>query len=145
MANSTIPFSVDGKRWRAMRKRRAFFFFFMSIVLTLVWAIIHYERPTFGGVVTEADGSTSPASPFGLVVLYGIASFFFYVHAFTTCVMIFTRWGRRVVHETQVMKIIIWAVISLVLASVFLLLPLLLHLSTALRDSERYLTSYNYT
>ena len=122
-----------------MRKRRAFFFFFLTIVLTLVWAIIHYERPIYGGVVTAADGSsyTSPSPSFYLVVLYGIASFFFYVHGFSTFVMIFTRWGRRVVHETQGMKIIVWAVVSLVLASIFLLLPLVLHLSTALRHSER--------
>ena len=126
-----------------MRKRRAFFFFFLTIILTLVWAIIHYERPIYGAVVTQADGSTSPSSPFGLVVLYGIASFFFYVHGCTTCLMIFTRWGRRVVHETQGMKIIIWAVVSLVLASIFLLLPLLLHLSTALRDSERYVKTHH--
>ena len=76
MPNNTVPSSVDEKRWRAKRKRRAFFFFFMTIILTLVWAIIHYERPIYGGVVTAADGSSysAPSPSFGLVVL---ASFFF--------------------------------------------------------------------
>lgn len=115
-------------KWRSLRKRRAFFFFFTNAILTLTWASIHYDEPR--GYENADSGKNYPAqglsqsAKFQLTLVYGLPSFFFYLHAVGCAIISFTQWGQRVIQETQGRKFCIWSAISMVLAALYLLIPL---------------------
>lgn len=116
-------------KWRSLRKRRTFFFFFTNAIATLAWAAIHYDGPL--GYQNEQIGKhylaedLSSSAKFKITLVYGLPSFFFYLHAVGCIIISFTQWGQRVIQESQGKKFCIWTAISLVLAALYLLIPLI--------------------
>ena len=116
-------------KWRSLRKRRVFFFFFVNVILTLAWAVVHYDEPH--GYTNADNGKNYPTHAmadgmhFQLVLLYGLPSFFFYLHAIGCFFISFTQWGQRVIQETQGRKFCIWSAVSLSLAAFYLEIPLI--------------------
>ena len=116
-------------KWRSLRKRRVFFFFFINVILTLAWAVVHYDEPN--GYVNADTGKVyanrrfSDGVIFQLILLYGLPSFFFYLHAIGCVFISFTSSGQRVIQETQGRKFCIWSAVSLCLAAFYLLIPLM--------------------
>ena len=92
-------------KWRSLRKRRVFFFFFINVILTLAWAVVHYDEPNGDANADTGEnytkGSFSDSMKFQLILLYGLPSFFFYLHAIGCVFISFTSWGQRVIQETQ--------------------------------------------
>ena len=152
--------TFEAYRWHALRKRREFFFFYTNVLLTLVWAAIHYDGPAAeqeNGVYHNAaatvvppgddnfyvvgSGSNSSGSsanvaspappaprswhPFAVLVLYGLAAFFYYLHGAVTLGILLSGAFRDVLHDTQGRKFVNASVLSLVVADFYVLLPLL--------------------
>lgn len=127
-------------KWRSLRKRRVFFFFLTNAILTLTWAVVHYDEPKgYENADTGKnypDQSLSVSTKFQITLMYGLPSFFFYLHAIGCVIISFTQWGQRVIQETQGRKFCIWSAISSVLAALFLLIPLMYRTPT-LSSSQR--------
>ena len=127
-------------KWRSLRKRRVFFFFFINVILTLAWAVVHYDEPNGDANADTGEnytkGSFSDSMKFQLILLYGLPSFFFYLHAIGCVFISFTSWGQRVIQETQGRKFCIWSAVSLCLAAFYLLIPLM-YRAPNLNSSQR--------
>jgi hypothetical protein len=116
-------------KWRSLRKRRFFFFVFTNAILTLAWAVVHYDEPK--GYSTADSGKNYPSknlsatARFQLTLMYGLPSFFFYLHGVGCLLISCTQRGQRIIQETQGKKFCIWSAMSMVLVALFLLIPLI--------------------
>ena len=147
-------------KWRSLRKRRFFFFVFTNAILTLSWAVVHYDEPK--GYSTADSGKNYPSknlsatARFQLTLMYGLPSFFFYLHGIGCLLISCTQRGQRIIQETQGKKFCIWSAMSMVLVALFLLIPLIYQaptLSSAQRmvraihsiaDSKRFHVKNNH-
>lgn len=135
LTHSLISFLPHYRKWRTLRKRRSFFFFFLNIILTLSWAIVHYDQPSGYNSGVLGNQSTNEQQ-FQLVFIYGLPSFFLYLHGAGCLFFVFTKWGQRMIHETQGKKFCAWCAISLVLSALYLEIPLM-YKSPILPDGQR--------
>lgn len=128
-------------KWRKLRGRRTFYFFFINVILALAWfTISNYDIPTNvdapGGNVKRRRTLDSPSSRANLDLMYGVPLFFQYLHVLTCALLLFTKWGGIVIHESQGRRLMLASVLSLVLVALYLLLPLMYNNPT-LSESQR--------
>lgn len=106
-------------KWRALYRRRLFFFCVLQAVLTLNWLtarrICHHTQSW-----NKSSHSTS-----GYRKFYEDLPILFYMsHSLLLAIVMFTRMGRSIVHESQGKRLCDWSAFSLILVLIYHLVPL---------------------
>lgn len=105
-------------KWRALHGRRLFFFCILQIVLIFSWLtirrIIHHQQ----------SWNTGDTSSTGYREFFEDVPILFYMsHGVLLIMVLFTKLGRNLIHESQGKRLCDWSAFSLVLALIFLLEP----------------------
>lgn len=90
----------------------------LCMLLTVVWAVI-YDQVTGNsdmiGLVSKNDSIRSKNQQ----LFESIPIIFFYLHGVSCIVLLFTRWGRAALHESQGKRYCQWCAFSLLLAAYY--------------------------
>lgn len=106
-------------KWRALYRRRVFFFCVLQAVLLLTWLTVRRISHHNQSWAKNGDATT------GYRKFYEDLPILFYIsHALLLATVLFTKIGRSIVHESQGKRLCDWSAFSLVLALIFLLVPL---------------------
>jgi hypothetical protein len=112
---SNYAFSVW--KWRALCHRRLFFFVALQFVLIFCWLNIRQ-------IVRDEDEFWSEGDT-GYRKFYKDVPVLFYItHAIFAGFVLFTQFGRKFINESQGRRICEWCAISLVIALIFLIVPM---------------------
>mgnify|MGYP000566024748 CR=1 FL=1 len=114
-----MQFDYNLWKWRALYRRRLFFFCVLQAVLILNWLTIRMISHHTQSWVKSGSSST------GYRKFYEDLPILFYIsHGLLLAIVLFTRVGRYIVHESQGKRLCDWSAFSLILALIFLLVPL---------------------
>lgn len=106
-------------KWRALYRRRLFFFCVLQVVLIFNWLTVRRIVHNDQSWNDKGDASTGYRKFFeDLPILFYVS------HGLLLAVVLFTKLGRDLVHESQGKRLCDWSAFSLVLALIFLLTPL---------------------